>query len=114
MNRATASRILWLVVAAAVVLLSAVVSQAQVDTGSITGVVTDPSGAVVSGAAVKLTNEGTSAELTTTAGSDGSYKFSPVRIGNYTIAGSFQGFQTTTQRHVTVNVSSNVVVNLAL
>jgi len=103
-----------LVVAAAVVLLSAVVSQAQVDTGSITGVVTDPSGAVVSGAAVKLTNEGTSAELTTTAGSDGSYKFSPVRIGNYTIAGSFQGFQTTTQRHVTVNVSSNVVVNLAL
>src|SRR5262249_20771830 len=113
MNRAIASRSLWLVVAA-VVLLSPVVSQAQVDTGSITGVVTDPSGAVVSGAQVKLTNEGTGAELTTTAGSDGNYKFSPVRIGNYSVAASFQGFQTTTQRNVTVNVSSNVVLNLGL
>jgi hypothetical protein len=114
MNRAISSRILWAVIAAAVVVSGAVLSQAQVDTGSITGVVTDPSGAVVSGAQVKLTNEGTSAELTTTAGTDGDYKFSPVRIGNYTVGASFQGFQTTTQRHVTVNVSSNVVVNLTL
>jgi hypothetical protein len=114
MNRAISSRILWKVVAAAVVLSGSVLSYAQVDTGSITGVVTDPSGAVVSGAQVKLTNEGTGAELTTTAGSDGNYKFSPVRIGIYSVAASFQGFQTTTQRNVTVNVSSNVVVNLAL
>ena len=112
MNRPVSARTLSFAIAAAVVLLSASLLQAQVDTGSITGVITDASGAVVSGASVKLINEGTNAELTTTAGSGGDYKFSPVRIGNYTLTASFQGFQTTTQRHVTVNVSSNVVVNL--
>ncbi len=114
MNRPVSARTLSFAIAAAVVLLSASLLQAQVDTGSITGVVTDASGAVVNGANVKLTNEGTNAELTTTAGSGGEYKFSPVRIGNYTLTASFQGFQTTTQHHVTVNVSSNVVVNFAL
>src|SRR6266550_2489715 len=114
MNRPVLARTLSFAIAAAVVLLSASLLQAQVDTGSITGLVTDASGAVVSGASVKLINEGTNAELTTTAGSGGDYKFSPVRIGNYTLTASFQGFQTTTQRHVTVNVSSNVVVNFAL
>jgi hypothetical protein len=114
MNRATASRILWLAIAAVIVLPSASLLQAQVDTGSITGVVTDASGAVVNGANVKLTNEGTNAELTTTAGSGGEFKFSPVRIGNYSLTASFQGFQSVTQRHVTVNVGSNVVINFAL
>ena len=61
--------------------LSVLPLQAQVDTGSITGTVTDPSGAVVRSAKVTLTNEGTAASLTTTTGSDGSYRFSPVRIG---------------------------------
>src|SRR5579871_2614186 len=51
---------------------------AQVDTGSITGIVTDPSGAVVSGAKVTLTNEGLGTILATTTGSDGVYIFSPV------------------------------------
>src|SRR5882762_6376246 len=114
MNRPVLARTLSFAIAAAVVLLSASLLQAQVDTGSITGTITDASGAVVSGASVKLTNEGTNAELTTTAGTDGDYKFSPVRIGNYSLTASFQGFQTMTQRHVTVNVSSNVVVNFAL
>src|SRR6266850_5431547 len=114
MNRPVLARTLSFAIAAAVVLLNASLLQAQVDTGSITGTITDASGAVVSGASVKLTNEGTNAELTTTAGTDGDYKFSPVRIGNYSLTASFQGFQTMTQRHVTVNVSSNVVVNFAL
>jgi hypothetical protein len=39
---------------------------AQVDTGAILGTVTDPSGAIISGATVTLTNEGTGASLATT------------------------------------------------
>ena len=114
MNRATSSRILSLAMAASVVLLSASLLHAQVDTGSITGTITDASGAVIHGANVTLMNEGTNAELTTTAGSDGGYKFSPVRIGTYTLSASYLGFQKTTQRGVVVNVSSAVVVNLTL
>jgi Carboxypeptidase regulatory-like domain/TonB dependent receptor len=88
--------------------------QAQVDTGSITGTVSDSSGAVLSGAKVTLTNEGTGATLSVTTGSDGSYTFSPVRIGSYKIDASAQGFKTVTQTHVVVNVSANVLANLKL
>src|SRR5215469_13655664 len=87
---------------------------AQVDTGSITGVVSDASGAVVSGAKVTLTNEGTGASLTTTTGSDGGYKFSPVKIGSYKIDVSFQGFQPLTAKGVVVNIGVDVVQNFAL
>ena len=88
--------------------------QAQVDTGSITGIVTDSSGAVVSGAKVTLTNEGTAASLSTTTGSDGLYRFSPVRIGNYKIDVVAQGFKTASEIHVGVDVSSNVTRNFKL
>src|SRR5215831_13983969 len=66
---------------------------AQVDTGSILGTVTDQTGAVVAGASVTLTNEGTGSSLTTSTSSDGGYKFSPVKIGTYKLDVSFQGFQ---------------------
>jgi hypothetical protein len=101
-----------------VLVVSAVASilplHAQVDTGSITGTVTDQSGAVVNGAKVTLTNEGTGAALSLTTGSDGSYTFSPVRIGSYKIDASAQGFKTVSQTHVVVNVGANVLVNLKL
>ncbi len=87
---------------------------AQVDTGSISGTVEDQSGGVIPGAKVTLTNEGTNATLTVTTGSDGSYTISPVRIGSYTVSAGFEGFQTTTQKNVTVNLRANVVVDFKL
>ena len=115
MNRSACSWILRssLVLAFGVV-LSILPLQAQVDTGSITGTVTDSSGAVVGGAKVTLTNEGTAASLSTTTESDGLYRFSPVRIGNYKLEVSAQGFKTVSETHVTVNVSSNVTRNFQL
>jgi hypothetical protein len=87
---------------------------AQVDTGSITGTITDPSGAVINGAKVTLTNQGTGASLSTTTSSDGVYKFSPVRVGTYKLQATSQGFQTTTQTDVVVNIGSNVALNFTL
>jgi hypothetical protein len=95
-------------------LLSSNLLNAQVDTGSILGTVTDPSGAIIHDANVTLTNEGTNSKLTTTAGTDGDYKFTPVRIGSYTVSASYPGFQTTEVRHVTVNVGASVVANFTL
>src|SRR5437879_3498269 len=97
-----------------VLLLSARPLRAQVDTGSILGTVTDATGAVIHGATVTLTNEGTSASLSTTTGPDGAYKFTPVRIGSYKLSASLQGFQTVTQRGVTVNVGTDVVADFTL
>src|SRR3954452_16070694 len=77
-------------------LLLTTFAQAQVDTGSIVGTVTDPSGAVVNGAKVTLTNQGTGITLSTTTSADGVYKFSPVRVGTYRLEVTAQGFQTST------------------
>src|SRR5437660_7478974 len=93
--------------------LSAGLLHAQVDTGSIIGTVRDTSGAVVSGAKVTLTNEGTGAALSTTTTPDGVYKFSPVRIGSYKLEATAPGFQTVSQTKVVVNVSANVLVDFA-
>lgn len=115
MNRPACSWILRSSFVLAVgVVLSLLPLQAQVDTGSITGTVTDATGAVVSGAKVTLTNEGTAASLTTTTESDGLYRFSPVRIGSYKLEVSIQGFKTATENHVAVNVSSNITRNFQL
>jgi hypothetical protein len=62
--------------------------------GVITGTVTDPTGAVVPGATVTITNAGTNISQTTTTGSDGSYRFALVPPGTYTLeikAANFAG-----------------------
>ena len=56
---------------------------AQVDEGSITGTVTDASGAVVPDAQVTLLNTDQGITVQTTTGAGGSYTFSPVRAGHY-------------------------------
>src|SRR5437899_3930108 len=88
--------------------------QAQVDTGSILGTIADASGAPISGAKVTLTNEGTGAALSFTTSADGVYKFTPLKIGSYKVTATFQGFQTTTQTNIAVNVGADVVINFSL
>jgi hypothetical protein len=108
-------RSLLLVLASLVVLLcSAAPLRAQVDAGSVLGTVSDASGGAVRSATVTITNEGTSASLSTTTSADGAYKFTPVRIGTYKLTVTLQGFQTVTQKGVTVNVGQDVVVDFAL
>jgi hypothetical protein len=115
MDRYAFARILRSLLAVAVfTTLGVRLLQAQVDTGSITGTVTDASGAVVSGAKITLTNEGTAASLSTTTGSDGGYKFSPVRVGSYKIDAAAQGFKIDSERHVAVDVTANVLLNFKL
>ena len=96
------------------ILMSAGQSYAQVDTGTILGTVTDSSGARINGATVTLTNEGTNAALSTTTGDDGGYKFTPVRIGKYKLVVTMNGFQTSTQHGITVNVDQSIVADFSL
>ncbi len=97
-----------------VLLCSAAPLRAQVDAGAILGTVSDASGGSVHGATVTMTNEGTNASLSTTTGADGTYKFSPVKIGSYKLTATIQGFQTITTRNVVVNVGQDVVVDFTL
>ncbi len=82
---------LWALTSLVVLLCGAAPLRAQVDAGSILGTVSDASGGSVHGATVTLTNEGTNASLSTTTSADGTYKFSPVRIGSYKLTATLQG-----------------------
>ena len=105
---------LTLAVAALLTFLTSMPAHAQVDAGAILGTVSDTSGASVNGANVTITNEGTAATLSSTTGNDGSYKFTPLAIGQYTVTVTLQGFSTVTQKHITVNVGAEVVINISL
>src|SRR6516165_7887659 len=87
---------------------------AQIDTGSISGTISDASGAVVPAAKVSLTNEGTNLTIMTTSKDDGGYIFTPVKIGTYTVAAEAAGFQKVSQSHLTVNIDQHLLVNLSL
>jgi hypothetical protein len=77
-------------------------SVGQVVKGSISGSVTDPQGAVVSGAQVKAKSVETGVVFATTSDSAGLYRFNLIPVGTYTIEITSQGFKTTTQSNVQV------------
>ncbi len=87
---------------------------AQVDTGTILGTVKDTSGAVIPRAEVTLTNEGTNFTLSTRTGADGSFTFTPIRIGTYTVTAEAPGFQKAIQTHLALNIQQQLVVNFTL
>jgi len=87
---------------------------AQVDMGSISGVIHDPSGAAVPNAKIVLANEDTNISTSTTSGAEGQYTFSPVKAGHYSVSASARGFQTVKQRNVTLDVQQKLEVNISL
>jgi len=89
-------------------------ASAQVDEGSITGTVTDTTGASVPNASVTLLNTDVGLTLKGKTDGKGSYTFSPVRIGNYSITVTATGFEKTMQQNVTVNVAQNLTVDVQL
>jgi hypothetical protein len=89
-------------------------SLAQVDQGAITGVVTDASGAVIRGANIKLTQADTGLTLQTKSNQSGNYTFSPIKIGNYTVSVSVNGFQTLSREHLHVDAQQRLEVDLPL
>ena len=87
---------------------------AQLDQGTVTGVVQDPSGAVIGHASVTLTNVDEGQVMKASTDGAGVYTFSPVKIGNYTVSATAPNFETTTQTnlHLSIQQRLNVVVTL--
>jgi len=86
----------------------------QVDEGSISGTVTDQTGAVVVNADVTLLNTDQGITLQTKTNNSGGYTFSPVRVGHYTVTVVAKGFAKTTQSNITVNVAQYLTANIQL
>jgi hypothetical protein len=87
---------------------------AQVDTGTISGVVKDQSGAVVPGTTITLLNPATGLTLRTTSNSEGLYQFSALRIGTYRVSAEARGFAKVTQENAALAIQQNLVVDFTL
>src|SRR5713226_6578425 len=107
-------RLLSLLLSLGVLFSTCMFVQGQSTYGSITGSVTDPSGAAITDARVTLTNLGTAEKRTQPTGTDGLYSFVNLIPGNYRIEAEKAGFKRVTQEPVVVQVQQNSKIDLAL
>lgn len=96
-----------------VILLSATVAFASI-TGTISGIVTDPAGAVVSGADVTATNVQTGVAHTVKTDAKGFYSFLALPIGTYTITVHREGFKDFQQKQIVIDANSAVRADAAM
>jgi len=87
---------------------------AQVDRATLEGTVTDPSGAAVAGAAVKISAVDTGLTQERTTNTNGSYRFPGIAIGDYTVFVSYRGFKTKAIEDVRVQVGQTRTLDVAL
>ncbi|MGC2582489.1 MAG: carboxypeptidase-like regulatory domain-containing protein, partial [Acidobacteriaceae bacterium] len=87
---------------------------AQAGRGSISGTITDPSGAIVPGARVTLLNPGTGVSLHAVTTAGGLYTFISLNPGVYEVTVSQSGFTTAQRENVTVTVDQTTIVDIAL
>ena len=99
---------------AILILTFAAIASAQGTASRVTGVVLDQNGAVVEGANVTLTNEGTKVSITTQTTSAGQYVFDSVQVGTYTVQVEKPGFKKFVSTSNQVNVNQPATVDAAL
>ena len=92
-SRTYASRCVSNTLACLLLLVSAVALHAQTFRGGINGTITDQSGAVVVGAAVTATNNGTGVSVNAVSSSGGEYQFQDLPLGSYTISVTASAFK---------------------
>jgi hypothetical protein len=90
------------------------VLSAQIDTGSIVGVVRDQSGAVIAGATVTLKNATTGVTRTLTTNTDGEYLFAAIIPGVYSVQASSPSFESAIRSNIEISVQSRPAVDFSL
>jgi hypothetical protein len=98
----------------ALLIASAFPLAAQNETGSITGHVTDSSGAIVTGATITVTDLGTNVARTATTGASGEYSFSSLRPSRYKIAVSAAGFRDNVISDLELHTQDTLAENIRL
>ena len=111
MNRQPGSRMLsWLLLLS----LSIGNAAAQEITGSISGVVSDSSGALIPGVKVTVTNTGTNVSKSVVTGASGAYRVPFLFFGTYQVKAEHDGFKTSQMDNVTLSTSEDVRADLTL
>ncbi|MCH8267799.1 MAG: TonB-dependent receptor [Acidobacteria bacterium] len=89
-------------------------AQLQLTRGTISGAVTDQSGAAVPGAAITVKNVDTGVTRVLETGAVGKYEAPSLPPGNYEVRASLAGFQTTIRSGITLTVGRTAAVDLVL
>ncbi|HVZ83575.1 MAG TPA: carboxypeptidase regulatory-like domain-containing protein [Terracidiphilus sp.] len=108
------SALAGMAVALAVVLLCGAPATAQLDTGSISGVVTDQAGKVVQGAAITASSAATGTTYSTVSSNTGYFVMPSVRTGTYDLRISSAGFKTAVYSNVVVSVGASTSRDVTL
>lgn len=95
-------------------LCTGILSFGQAGRGSVSGLVTDQSGAIIPGASVTLLNHASGIDVHSVADAGGLYNFISLNPGVYKIIVSHSGFQSVAQDNVNVSVDQATTVNIAL
>jgi hypothetical protein len=97
-----------------VTLASSLSAMAQSTTGSMSGIVHDPQGAVVSGATVTVKNLQTNATQTAETDSEGRYRFHSLPVGTYEMTVNQQGFARYVRSPITLTLNQAAVVDVPM
>ncbi len=99
---------------ALLLLLGVSILPAQEFRAFLSGQVTDPSGAAITGATIVAANVATNVNLTTKSGADGHYVIAQVPPGAYTITCDAVGFKNFTRTGVTLQVGDRTTINISM
>ncbi|MGC2403135.1 MAG: carboxypeptidase-like regulatory domain-containing protein [Acidobacteriaceae bacterium] len=86
----------------------------QNTTGSITGRLTDTTGAVIAGAKISVKNSGTGEVRTLTTGGSGDFTATLLLPGRYSVTAEHTGFKTAIRNDITLEVDQTVRADLTL
>lgn len=87
---------------------------AQTSKGFVTGNITDPNGAAITGAEIKITNNTTGVSRETVSSTDGNFRIDAVDPGSYKMVVVQSGFKTVTRDNVIVTSAQTTEVHLQL
>jgi hypothetical protein len=89
-------------------------SYAQVSRGTITGLVTDPAGALVAGAQIVAAETATGSQYRASSNNDGQYTIPFLAPGTYKVTVFFPGFKVTTRDGMVVAANEHVSADFSL
>lgn len=108
------SRLLFLALMIGLAAITPATLLAQSDNSSIAGVITDPSGAEVGGAAITVTSEQTGAEHQTISNKSGFYTIAGLAPGKYTVKVVAPGFEAITKTNNNLDPAIPATVNISM